>query len=113
MNQPLLLNRSKKTRVRSLAEGRLEKVEDIICLIPELCCITGLTEDIRKDFRIMKELANHTRCTPAQRYESLKRFISLVRDTPGVSRHLTNWGLEIDDDTIEVTNQKKNKFQIF
>ena len=85
-----------------MAEGRVEKVEDIICLIPELCCITGLTEDIRKDFRVMKELANHTRCTPAQRYESLQRFMALVRDTPGVSRHLTNWGLELDNDTIEV-----------
>jgi len=36
---------------------------ELICLIPELCCLTGLTDDIRQDFRVMKvrqDLISHT-----------------------------------------------------
>ena len=41
--------------------------ERIIKLVPELCFMTGLTDVMRADFRIMKELGNYTRLTPPQR----------------------------------------------
>ena len=41
--------------------------ERIIKLVPELCFMTGLTDAMRADFRIMKELGNYTRLTPPQR----------------------------------------------
>ena len=39
--------------------------EEVICLVPELCCMTGLTDYARSDFRIMKasltpSLTSHT-----------------------------------------------------
>jgi aubergine len=43
-NQPLLINKDRKTGVE-------------IALIPELCQLTGLTENMRADFRLMKDLA--------------------------------------------------------
>ena len=49
-NQPLLIHRPKK---KALNE---EDVEKLICLIPELCLLTGMTDAMRADFRIMKEV---------------------------------------------------------
>lgn len=43
-NQPLLINKDRKTGVE-------------IALIPELCQLTGLTDTMRADFRLMKDLA--------------------------------------------------------
>lgn len=43
-NQPLLINKDRKTGVE-------------IALIPELCQLTGLTDVMRADFRLMKDLA--------------------------------------------------------
>lgn len=43
-NQPLLINKDRKTG-------------NEIALIPELCCVTGLTDSMRADFRLMKDLA--------------------------------------------------------
>jgi aubergine-like protein len=100
VDQPLLLNRPKTKAKRDGAKESTEN--DMVCLIPELCCMTGLTDEIRKDFRIMKEMAVHTRVAPTQRYESLKMFIENIRNTPRALRHLTNWGLELDDDTVVV-----------
>lgn len=47
LNQPLLLHR-KVVRVA----GSLEKVDRFICLVPELCYMTGLTDEMRNDFKV-------------------------------------------------------------
>ena len=33
-------------------------------LVPELCHMTGIEDSMRKDFRMMKELGNHTKLAP-------------------------------------------------
>jgi aubergine-like protein len=43
-NQPLLINKDRKTG-------------NEVALIPELCQLTGLTDAMRADFRLMKDLA--------------------------------------------------------
>lgn len=95
--QPLLLNKVKKSKSDSPTVQY-----DMICLVPELCNLTGLTDEIRKDFKMMKAIANHTRVTPQQRYESLKIFIETIRKTPNALKHITNWGLELETDTVDV-----------
>ena len=102
--QPMLVSKSKPREVRA---GQ----SDIIYLIPEVCRCTGLTESIRyglnssttvmsmsmrldgsnsnyvcrNDFKVMQDLAKHTRLTPALRTEALKRFIRRLIDEPKVS----------------------------
>lgn len=44
VNQPLLINKDRKTG-------------NEVALIPELCQLTGLTDQMRFDFRLMKDLA--------------------------------------------------------
>ena len=43
-------------------------------LIPELCMLTGLSEETRADFSIMKDIATHTRISPDKRIETLMEF---------------------------------------
>ena len=40
-----------------------------IALIPELCNLTGLTDQMKADFKVMKDVAQFTRVTPTQRQE--------------------------------------------
>uniref|UniRef100_A0A8B9HVV6 Piwi-like protein 1 n=1 Tax=Astyanax mexicanus TaxID=7994 RepID=A0A8B9HVV6_ASTMX len=47
-------------------------------LIPEFCYLTGLTDKMRNDFNIMKDLSSHTRLTPEQRESRLNRFITNI-----------------------------------
>ena len=44
LNQPLLINKDRKTG-------------NEVALIPELCQLTGLSDAMRADFRLMKDLA--------------------------------------------------------
>nr|AQV09903.1 argonaute 3 isoform 1 [Aeolosoma viride]AQV09904.1 argonaute 3 isoform 2 [Aeolosoma viride] len=98
--QPLLINRPKKKD----RNGR--KVEgSIICLIPELCYTTGLTGEIRKNFTVMKALAEHTRVTPNQRQFSLRKFLDNINKSPEARAELDRWGLELEPDTLKITGR--------
>lgn len=46
--------------------------EKLIYLVPELCIATGLTDNMRQDFTLMKDLAQFMKITPNQRYQALK-----------------------------------------
>jgi aubergine-like protein len=56
----------------------LQEVEHMVCLVPELCYLTGLTDEMKNDFRVMKNIAMYTRITPNQRQAALKKFISNI-----------------------------------
>lgn len=51
---------------------------DICCLVPELCCLTGLTLEMKDDFKLMRELRNRTINTPDVRQKSLIEFVKRI-----------------------------------
>lgn len=64
--QPLLLSRP---RLRDQRQGK-----DSVYLIPELCVATGLTDAMRSDFHMMKDLAQFTRMNPDRRVLTIRKF---------------------------------------
>nr|XP_022317079.1 piwi-like protein 1 [Crassostrea virginica] len=99
LEQPLLLHRPKK---KQLPGGKVPEKSEAICLIPEFCYLTGLTDELRQDFRVMKELAFHTRVTPQQRVATMRKFINAVNGNPEAKKELDNWGLSFADNTIDI-----------
>lgn len=61
VKQPMLINRPRKKTVEEQDIGKL------VALVPELCSMTGLTDQMRADFKVMKDVALFTRITPQQR----------------------------------------------
>ena len=62
-NQPMLISRAKR---KTAEEADVAK---LIALVPELCNLTGLTDQMKADFRVMKDVAQFTRVTPNQRQQ--------------------------------------------
>ncbi|KOB79272.1 Argonaute Ast1 variant [Operophtera brumata] len=60
----------------------------LVMLVPELCQLTGLTDEQRNDFRLMKDVATFTRISPNQRHAAFKQV---------------SWGLSIAKETIDLT----------
>ncbi|XP_069699949.1 piwi-like protein Ago3 isoform X2 [Periplaneta americana] len=94
--QPLLLNRLKR-KIRG--EG---DVEQMVCLVPELCHLTGLTDEMRSDFRVMKDISMYTRITPNQRQAALKKFIRNITENDRALQLLADWGLRLDQNTVDL-----------
>ncbi|XP_078682114.1 piwi-like protein 1 [Branchiostoma floridae x Branchiostoma belcheri] len=92
--QPLLLSRAnKKTK-----DGKVL----ILKLIPELCSLTGLSEELRQNFTIMKELAIHTRPGPGDMSKTLQGFIGQLNSNPDVQKELQGWQIEFDEELLQL-----------
>ncbi|KAL4480518.1 hypothetical protein ABPG72_022273 [Tetrahymena utriculariae] len=91
MNQPLLVHKRKYREPNT----NTQKVEEVF-LIPEICFMTGLTDEQRKDFQAMKEVANHTKLSPQQRY------LNSVKNCQFLSAKAKSSGLQIDHQSNQI-----------
>lgn len=66
-NQPLLISKNEKTGTE-------------ICLIPEICEMTGLTDQHRANFNLMKEMATVLHKSPFERREEAKKLINEMQN---------------------------------
>lgn len=82
--------------VRDVDQGQLK----LIMLIPELCYMTGLTDEMRSDFRVMKEIAQHTRLSPTARQECLVKFVRNVNGGAMLGLEWAIVGAERGDDGV-------------
>lgn len=71
-NQPLLISKSKSKEMRA-------GLPESVYLVPELCRLTGLTDEMRSNFKLMSALAEHTRVGPSQRINKLIAFSRRLR----------------------------------
>ncbi|XP_033328474.2 argonaute 3 [Megalopta genalis] len=92
--QPLLVNCAKiKTTT-----GQTQ--EQIVLLVPELCYIASLTDSIRSDFRIMKDLDEVTKMSPNARRDVLKHFVQEVQSNDIPRDILAEWGLSLENELV-------------
>ncbi|XP_067935412.1 piwi-like protein Ago3 isoform X2 [Watersipora subatra] len=107
-NQPMIITRPKQKDRRT---GEMK--EELISLIPELTYMTGLTDEMKQNFRVMKDIAVHTRVTPQNRAVALRKFLENIRNSQEASTQLSMWGLEIEGDTIQMEGRQFEPEQIF
>jgi aubergine-like protein len=78
LDQPLLIS---LTKARERRSGKPEYVY----LVPELCRLTGLTDEMRANFILMKDLGEHTRINPPVRVKRLENFNQRLQREGNVS----------------------------
>lgn len=59
-------------------------------LIPEFCVMTGLTDEIRSDFNIMKDMAGATKKEPQMRLQESAGLIRALKDNPKTVTEINN-----------------------
>lgn len=50
-------------------------------MVPELCNLTGLTDVMKSDFKLMKVLQAHTLVTPEARQKAIMAFVDRINGT--------------------------------
>lgn len=66
--QPLLAARPANKLLR-------RKGTEQIYLLPQFCRMTGYTDQIRQDFRLMQAVSKHTKLDPARRKQETENFV--------------------------------------
>ncbi|XP_007905583.1 piwi-like protein 2 isoform X2 [Callorhinchus milii] len=92
LQQPLLVHRPKQ---KHGPKGQIVLSE--ILLVPELSFMTGIPEQMRKDFRAMKDMALQINLSPEQHHVALQKLINKLNKTTAAQDELARWGLVIDN----------------
>jgi len=77
-------------------------------LIPELCHMTGMSDEQRANFQLMKAMATHTRPTPDSRVDRLKSFAKRMNNTPEIKEILDSWNLRFTQELIKFNARTLN-----
>ncbi|XP_059490462.1 piwi-like protein Siwi [Neocloeon triangulifer] len=85
-HQPLLVS-----RVKSNAPG---DPESSVYLIPELCRMTGLTDEMRSNYKLMSSIAQFTRMEPQKRIDALLTFGRRLVEKPEIIAELKKFDME-------------------
>lgn len=97
--QFMLISKSKE---RDLRAGK----DQLIYLIPELSRATGMTDEMRNDFKLMQKLSNHTRLSPNDRVKQLLKFNQRVQKTPESVNVLNGWNMELAHELTKVPGRE-------
>ena len=93
LEQPLLINRKRN-------DG------SPIHLIPELCVLTGQSDEMRQNFQLQKDLNRIVKPNPKKRLEESQRLIKLLRSHQRTKEILNKWSILIDVDPISIDARK-------
>lgn len=66
-DQPLLISRSKERDIRA-------GMPSLVYLVPEFCRQTGLSDEMRANFKLMRALDTYTKIGPDKRIQKLLSF---------------------------------------
>lgn len=102
--------------VRKQVGGETVEVEEKVYLIPELLKPTGLTDELRKDFHAMRDIAKFTKLTPNFRNERQNNLISNINGAIGVKTTKGKEGLMINELSLKIdpsSNRIKGKLLDF
>ncbi|CAH1801213.1 unnamed protein product [Owenia fusiformis] len=104
-DQPLILVKPKDAE-------RRRGINQVL-LVPELCLMTGLTEAVRSDYRVMQDIAVHTRLSAAERVKRLEGFNNRFRNTENAARRLDTWGIKFDDKMVSLQGRLQSAEKIY
>lgn len=92
-NQPLLINKDRKTG-------------NDVALIPELCQLTGLTDQMRQDFRLQKDLAQIVHSTAEKKVKECAYLFQTFSENDRCKDKSKNWHIKFKEQPTQLTGYK-------
>jgi aubergine len=91
-NQPLIIFEKSKDRIEHY--------------IPELCLLTGMSDTIRNDKKMMLELKKITGLGPNDRIEQISNFVKTSNENEDFKNSLDDWGFLMSPKLLSVEGRK-------
>jgi aubergine len=94
-NQPLLINKDRRTGLE-------------VALVPELCQLTGLTDAMRADFRLMQDLAKIVHTNAEAKIKEIKNLMHHFKTNEKCKEKQAAWHLKFNENPQELQGFKYN-----
>ncbi len=92
-NQPVLVSIDKRTTQKMI-------------LIPELCQMTGLTDSMRANFQLMKEMSAITNADAKRRVQECRALIDSFKQNEKCKEEMEAWQMSLDSEPQMLNGQK-------
>jgi len=77
-----------------------------VALVPELCQVTGLTDQMRSDFRLMKDLAEITHTNADRKVAECRNLLEIFNTNPKCQEKQKLWHIKFKDVPLDVKGHK-------
>jgi len=77
-----------------------------IVLIPSLCQMTGLTDSMRSNFQMMKEMAHTTHADARRRVQECRSLLDSFNKNEKCMEAMKEWQINIDSEPTPVEGHK-------
>merc|ERR1719323_301032 len=104
--QPLIISIPKMSEQRAGNTGP-------IYLVPELCNMTGLSDEQRANFKLMSDMGQFTRQDPVKRTQVLKKFSERLGSTAQVKEDMQAWNLQLSKELLQLRGRILDQEVIF
>ncbi len=85
-----------------------KKKNEYIYLVPELCFMTGLTDEMRSNFNIMKRLAEISSGNPEMKLRECQNLIKQISGNEKCKKDIENYQIRVKEEPIKVTGYRVN-----
>ncbi|KAL8619083.1 hypothetical protein ACOMHN_019355 [Nucella lapillus] len=106
-NQPLLVTNGKSRDKHGTV------TPCFIYLVPELCLLTGFSEESRTDFRLRKDLDVHTKLDPDSRARKLKGFLTSIHNKEEAVKELKAWNMRFEPNLVQIQGRELPQQDVF
>jgi len=86
-DQPLLIHKDKKTN-------------SVCYLVPELCVMSGISDEMRQNFNLMKEISKVSQGNAKQKIDACKTLIKHFNENQKCKDEMNRWGIKISQDPL-------------
>lgn len=80
--------------------------------MPELSYAAGLTDNIRSNYKIMRELSTVTKTSPSFRRQEIQKFIKEIQSKSITRDILAEWGLQLNEDVVQLRARRLDPEEI-
>ncbi|CAK73120.1 unnamed protein product (macronuclear) [Paramecium tetraurelia] len=91
--------------IEVLEKSRKKQEEKIIYLIPELCVMTGLSNEMRNNFQTMKQLSTVTKPRGVDRVRQADQFIQCFHNKES-EELIKKWNIQLEPKCLQIQSSK-------
>ena len=77
-------------------------------MVPELCKMTGMTDDHRKDFNLMRDMGKILHKGADERKREMEALMDEIQKQEKIKEHCDKWKIKIGTQPVQIEGQKIN-----
>ena len=108
----MFYDKSVAFKQQPLLEAYPEKASEQVFLLPEFCCPTGVTDDMRREKNPLSEVLKQIKASAQERYNAVKNHALEMQSQDKAEEAQRAWGCTLEQSPLEVQARQLEPLQV-